>query len=492
MIGGGARPKTKPAVAPVEGGVTTDTSRAYKGTVVDIFKQPPQDVTAKKSKFAVFSQVEATMEPTVIVSGRDRNFMDITELWFEYEMEFYKNDGTTKCAATDLVFPANLIGHTAIQQFEVTVNNTPVAISSDKYHLEAYMDRFLNYSKEDKDTTLTMEGWYSDTPGKFDNVTLGQVPQMAAMATNGSPTADELRTYVTRCLKEGHDGNYGAEARRKVCINGNKVKWVIRPAVAMFNGSKRYLPPGMEIKFKIRWNPSNLVLMAGNTVGVTAPTFKIVPYSPKIYVKQVEINDELHLQMENKMLMEQNIAVYPHFGSRIVTHTITNGRRRVEMNNIFQGYCPNYMIVGFVRGDAFHGNYARNPFNFQDLNQSSVRVTKDGEELPLQRLDVDQTADRIDGFNTLACLLQGKGINAAPIGLSRSDYKDGNYLLAYNFNPDGEQNYNYEYARNSGNVNLVADFSQDTADNTTVIVFGYFEQQAWVDGNKNLTLKYSY
>lgn len=148
------------------------------------------------------------------------------------------------------------------------------------------------------------------------------------------------------------------------------------------------------------------------------------------------------------------------------------------------------MIVGFQRGDAFNGDYARNPFNFSDMRQASIRVTVDGEELPFPRIELD-SFHKEEGFNTLL-QFSGKGVDSAPIGISRKDYKDGNYLLAFNFNPDGEQNFSYNYNRNVGNVNIEVDFRDVTQYNTTMICYGLFEQEMWVDGHKNISLRYNY
>ena len=124
------------------------------------------------------------------------------------------------------------------------------------------------------------------------------------------------------------------------------------------------------------------------------------------------------------------------------------------------------------------------------MHQQSIRVTVDGEELPFQRLEMD-SVHREEGFNTLL-QFSGKGIDSASIGIDRGGYMAGNYLLLYNFNPDGDLNFGYNYNRNIGNVNIEVDFSADTADNTTLVVYGSFEQELWMDGNKNVSLRYSY
>lgn len=454
-------------------------AKAYKGNLVDLFKQPPVDVTIEKSKYETYTQAQATVDPVEIVIDRTRSWTDLTKLLFEYEVGFTANNGTTLLTNTAEVAPINNIGHSLIKQFQVLINNSPISINSENYFLEAYFDRLVNYSETEKNSWLSLEGWYTDDPGKFDTANPIDTP-LGSLHT----TVDHIKTWLNRVPP-----NHGAKKRHALCCQGRHVKFILSPVIPLFS-CKRYLPPGCELKFRIHWNPAALALMSSDTTHTT-PKFKIIPYSPKIHLWRLEANSELHVAMENEMLSRQRIAIFPHFGTRIVTHTIPNGRRRAEMMNIFQGYCPNYMMIGFLPSAALTGDYTLSPFNFIDRHQSSVKVTRDGEELPFQRLEVADSHYREDAYNTIL-RFSGQGINSGSIGISREAYKDGNYLLMYNFNPDGELNFNYDYERNNGNVNISVDFSQNTNDNITIVVIGYFEQQGWLDGNKNWTLRYSH
>jgi hypothetical protein len=250
--------------------------------------------------------------------------------------------------------------------------------------------------------------------------------------------------------------------------------------------------PGAQLDFRIKWNSPELVFMGSGAGGVNSPKFRIVPFSPKIHIRHMDANNELHIHNESQMLTQQRIGIFPHFGRRLVTHTFVDGRRKGYFHNVFQGSRPNYMILGFTRGAAINGSYAHSPFNFRDMLQSSIRVTVDGEEIPYQRIELGTSSlHKEEGFNTLL-QFSGKGIDSAPIGISREGYKDGNYLILLNFNPDGEQNFSYNYNRNVGNVNVEVDFSNITANNTTMVAYGLFEQEMWVDGHKNISLRYNY
>lgn len=471
---------SKKKTDPSPGGPTTEVQ---KGTVRDLFRTLPVDTTVEKTRYEVFTQSEITTSPLQIKVDSTRRWVDLRKTLLVYKVEFMQNDGTTRLADAHKVTPVNLIGHSLISQFDVYFNKTLVSEGAADYHYRAYFDRLFKYSAEEKKEVLALEGWYTDTPGKFDEPDHSE----RAVAAPVDNTAANIQTAIRNAFNRATP-NAGAAARHALCCQDRGVTFVISPAIGIFDQAK-YLSPGTQIEIRIRWNPASLALMSGDTTH-TAPKFRIVPQSPQLWIYHAEVNSQLHIANEAAMLQHQQIGIYPFMQKRIVTHTIVNGRRRETFNNVFQGYKPNYMIIGLIRGDAYTGNYARNPYNFHDLHQKQIKVTVDGEELPYPPIVFD-SHDKYEGYLTLANFA-GKIFDFQCTGITRSGYKDGNFLLLWNFNPDGSLSEGYNYGRNLGNVKIEVDFSQDTADNTTLIVCGEFEQELWVDGSKNYSLRTAY
>ncbi|KAK3744234.1 hypothetical protein QZH41_004605 [Actinostola sp. cb2023] len=429
-----AKNKKAPAVTEVQ-----------KGTMRDLFQTLPVDTTVEKTRYEVFTQSELTTNPLQIKVDPTRRWVDLSKTLFVYTVEFVANDNTTLLLAANKVAPINLIGHSLIKQFDVHFNKTLVPSGLADYHYTAYVDRLLKFSDAEKKEFLSVEGWYTDTPGKFDDTD----PLARPVVAPTDNAAANIQTAIANALVRATP-NAGAAARHGLCCQNRRVTFVISPVVSVFDQIK-YLTPGTQIDFRVRWNLPALVLMSGDTT-VTLPKFKIVPQSPAVWIYHVEANPQLHLQNEAAMLQNQQIAFYPVMEKRIVTHTIINGRTREKFSNVFTGFSPNYMVVGLVRGDAYTGSYARNPFNFGDMNQKQIKS----------------------------------------FGISREDYKDGNYLLLWNFNPDGALNAGYVYGRTLGNVSIEIEFSAPTANNTTLVFIGEFEQEVWCDGSKNWALKNDY
>jgi hypothetical protein len=148
------------------------------------------------------------------------------------------------------------------------------------------------------------------------------------------------------------------------------------------------------------------------------------------------------------------------------------------------------MLLGFLPALAVTGSYLHNPFNFGDMHQDIVRVTVNGLEIPLERLLLRDTT-RLEGYMTLP-IFTGNIFESKSVGIGRDNYMEGHYLLCYNFNPDGEQSNGYNYSKNEGIINVEVNFSEDTANNTTLFAYAEFENAFWVDGEKNTTLMYTY
>ena len=459
---------------------TIGSQKIIKGHLGQLFQSPPVDTSVEKSKWEIYRPTNATMNPLQISVDRTRSWIDLSMIQFEYDVEFLKGDNVLVTNA-DKVFPINNTGHSLIKQFELKINGESVGETSESYHIKAYITRLYNHSKEEKECQLTQEGWATDTPGLFDSKDPIPSPQL-------DPTINQANIQAAMILLyDGRWRNHGAHKRHKWCCQGRKVKFIITPIIDVCQ-SEKYLVPGCLLDFKIRWNEPKLVLMTEGTVA--APTFRIVADSPRMHIRHVEAEKDLHLFNESNMLTNKYMAIYPCMTTRIVTMTIPNGRRQSKFNNVFQGYRPNYLIMGFQRGDAFTGSYDRNPFNFCDMGLSMIRLTCNGDEIPYERMYLS-SHERLEGYSTIQGFT-GKMMESGSVGLSRDDYKDGNYLLLYNLNPDGRQNIGYDYSKNLGIINIDMDFSQETANNTTIVCYGEFENKMVIDGNKNISMMYAY
>ena len=126
--------------------------------------------------------------------------------------------------------------------------------------------------------------------------------------------------------------------------------------------------------------------------------------SSTLRVRTVHVADSTklaHVQiMQGRSGQKALPAIYTL--TRTPTHAriIPSGVLNHTETDLFNGLVPQCIIFGMVRNDAYNGNLARNPFNFQLFGLNTVRVTVNGEETPYSVIDLTG-GKKIDGYNTL-------------------------------------------------------------------------------------------
>ncbi|XP_020910824.1 uncharacterized protein F54H12.2 [Exaiptasia diaphana] len=471
---------------------------------LDLFSEPTISTANKKCSWTQFAQSQQGMNPLKIKIEQSSHFIKLKDISIEFDVQFM-GANNARLVQTDMTAPVNNIGHSLIQQIILTINGSNVEQSSSTYYYyKAFLSRLLEYGIEEKNTNLSIEGFYPDDAGKIDETNM--TPHLAGayqfggangrIGTAGSPTAAELNRVLGHLVKGIYDKqsvilpvNVGAMKRHKLCCSNRNVHFEIHPEIPLLK-SERYLPPGCELEFTIYWARPEVVFQADQgqaNAHAQTPKFTIVDGSPKVNIKNAMIDEQLHIQLESQMLKDQMIAKYPLMSQPFKTAVIPDGRREYEWYNVFSGKVPNYMILTLQRADALQGSFTHSFTNLQRHNLSTIRVTRGGEEIPLPRISF-QKHYKEEGFKAML-EFTGRGIESPPLGVSRETYPDGYFMLLYNFNPDGEQNFDHDYDKNNGIVNIYVSFSNDTANNTTLCALGYIENQLWIDGNKNVTLK---
>lgn len=470
--------------------------KAYSDAVKELFDTEPTLVTYTSSKWEKYSQTHTIMNPVQITLPISQEWRDMKTACFEFEVLLTRTDGVTPLVATDLAYPINNSGHGFIKSVQCTIGSNSVTSShTEHWAIEHYMDRKVNFSPQERGE-MTIEGWYEDTPGRG-NVTDPR-PTLAAGSRLGHahwpaavpPTPAQLNNWMTHLLSGDRlVTNNGATRRHALSTAGVAVKYIVELAIPCFN-SGRLLPPGMEMTFRIFWNSPEMALMSDAASPNPNPKFKIIEHTPKIIVKTVVLSPDVHLSMEQQALVQGKMGVFPHLEQKTLTFTIVNGRRDFRVHDVWTGKVPNYMLVYFMHGAAMIGSYTRSMTYIGDMNQSSLRVTRGMDELPFERIKLNDRFKE-EGYNTLL-KFSGQPLGASLRGITREDYMNGDYYQLFNFNPDGELNYNYNYGRNTGSVGIDVEFSADTDDNTTMVVMGWFEQEGWIDSNKIFALRFQY
>ena len=120
----------------------------------------------------------------------------------------------------------------------------------------------------------------------------------------------------------------------------------------------------------------------------SAGTERLEILNAEFMMRYVKINDSVRLQHiaimsgTGRKGLRPRPTLFPLERGDVRAYNIAQGQSSFQENDLFLGKVPIRVVVGLVRNDAYVGDKARNPFNFQLFNLKSLKLAVNGEEYP--------------------------------------------------------------------------------------------------------------
>ncbi|KAK3740759.1 hypothetical protein QZH41_005893 [Actinostola sp. cb2023] len=332
-----------------------------KAQLGDLFHPLPTEVSVRDGFWQDYYPTQATFTPCQFYIPQSSDFIDMGMCELVLGVKIVKADGADMDHTLNIGV-VNNVGHSLIKRFDVKLNDTSVGEPTDLYHYKAYDSNLRNFSQDQKDNYLQIEGWHTDesTDAKMNNFTTGTVntPILATAAAYNKGFDERTRLFYSNYTKDG-TGNGGADTAQA----------------------------SREIDF----NDPQFVLMAGAD---STARFKIT--RAVFRVRHVKVQAEAHLEVEDKQYKQQKTVVYPIRTSKPIRRTIEAGKSFVSFTDLFQQSVPDYLTIGFVRSTAFNGAYNENPYNFKLFGLKDFRMVVNGVERPKSRFEF-KSHDAMEG-----------------------------------------------------------------------------------------------
>ena len=139
-------------------------------------------------------------------------------------------------------------------------------------------------------------------------------------------------------------------------------------------------------------------------------------------------------------------------------YNIAQGQSSFQKNDLFLGKVPRRVVVGLVRNDAYVGDKARNPFNFQLFNLKSLKLLVNGEEYPAPGIELEDNG-HVNGYNSLflgsGTMHRGQGLQ-----VECREWSDGYALFTWDLTPDGSGSPSHLHPDYRGQVTIKGVFSE--------------------------------
>ena len=298
------------------------------------------------------------------------------------------------------IFTAGALFKTA----DISVNNEPISAAGSQYHYRAYLEALLQYGPDAKNSWLTQEFYYEDTPGAFNNLDPLAVPF-----------------------------NEGMDTRLKLTANSKPFDLLFTPRLEMFN-QIRMLTPG-DIQLKFTRTPASFYVMSDD------PTkeYRIRILSGCFFLRTLKMSEAFDNKLERSMNEEKLPAKYPMLRSDVITFLIPYGTRSVSHPISKMGRQPIRMYLAFVENDTFNGNYQKNPYEFKHFELTSADFIINGKTFPTVPLKIsydavgDSTQDKTPStfLRALNELHRTTGVldRNDGNGINRSKFMNGFFIL---------------------------------------------------------------
>ena len=166
--------------------------------------------------------------------------------------------------------------------------------------------------------------------------------------------------------------------------------------------------------------------------------------SCELLTRLVDMDEEITAEIDSVSISGRSM-LYPVCRVKMMYYSC--GANIVDLSNFnlltMEGnLLPRRIIVVMVREDAVHGNYNRDPFNYQHFNLAEFSLKVGSEQIPLPELKCNMDDDSNDILRPLfsALLANHSLFSNEELGINPSNYRNGNVFLAWDLSqmPPGQ------------------------------------------------------
>jgi hypothetical protein len=373
----------------------------------------------------------------------------------QHENDLYETQGGSP---PDLIYPINLIHHTAFRQIDVEANNINLIKANNLNPYESLFKVLLRYGTDAKETHLKGMGYYTEEPDMLDDLQL--------------------------------DGRLSVLKRWFLYSDSKTVDLEGPLLLDAFQLQGRPLLNGVNLTLK--FYPSDKAFFTMCNMDEYEYKVELVD----IYLKICKIKVSDAIILAHNAALENTVAVYPFTRCDTKAFTYSQGLSNICVDDIFHYKVPSRIVFGMVSADAFNGNSRKNPFNFKHYNISDIALTVDG-------INVTGKPLKLDGWPSPAGVNEGRQYVDAYLNLFQvagtigknggSDitidhFAKGYSLFAFNLDPELKVG-NYMNLVRPGNVRLELRFKKPLPETMVLILYSERFDVFKVDLPRNVILQ---
>jgi hypothetical protein len=318
--------------------------------------------------------------------------------------------------------------------------------SDSNYVYKAYIETLLNYGDDASRSLLELQGWHADTNS------LDDIAQ-----------ADGL-------------------IKRKELTKNSKVYEVIGSIHASFFNQPLFLLNGVEARINLLLNKPDFYFHAADG---SLAMLRIVDAT--LYLKYVFLNPSL-LLAHQKVLQNRN-AKYFYNQTEIKQYVVAPKGNSLTIDNVVIGKLPKILLFYMVDNSAYVGKMSKNPLNFKHNNINNFALYINGKQHPGEPIEIDFSEENDITARAYSTLFASTGLlkSSQGIQISKSMYKNGYFILAFDLRADSSSNSAAcTSLTEQGTIRIEARFSKPLSETINCMVHMEFDACVEIDKNRNV------
>ena len=350
------------------------------------------------------------------------------------------------------------MGTAWLKKIDVKLNGTTVSFDGNMYSYRVDIENSFSYPDTVKKGHLSMMGFDEEWEA-FDKI-------------NGDIHWDDA---------DPAEHAYPAILRRYLKGKASKNMYTIARIHSEIFEQPKLLPPNTVLVIYFDRHDSDFLLLTKHN----NRNYILKSEPCKLLTRLVDMDEEITAEIDSVSLSGRSMLYLVH---RVKMMYYSCGTNVVELSNFnlltTEGnLLPHRIIVVMVREDAVHGNYNRDPFNYQHFNLAEFSLKYGSEQVPLPELKCNMDDESNDILRPLfsALLANHSLFSNEELGINPSNYRNRNVFLAWDLSqmPPGQS---FEMTQEKP-VSLILKLRR--ANNFVINVIVYSEYDSEVETSNN-------
>lgn len=402
---------------------------------LDLFQSKPVQTSIIDSHMVGYKSIspanESVLEFTLPKSTE--HYRDLSSVYLKLDVKMTGWEPKTEKAAS-----INNLLHSLFSQIKIELNGKTVE-GGDNYPYRCFIESLLNYGTDAASTHLTTNMFYLD---------------------DNNLDAD--------------DKNSGFMLRKEKLEKGI-VELYGKLHADLFH-TPLLLALGTELR--IRLTRSNQSFVTLSSIADSKVKFDITDAT--LYVKNVTPAPAILLAHTKTLAMGANIR-YNIKRVEVRSHTISSHESSCSLDNCILGQLPSYIVVGFLKNDAYSGKANLNSLKFEHFDYNHFALKVNGVQIPSDALTPNWTEGRFARcYNQLYCDTHVKNNYQSNL-ITPNRFANGYHFLAFDLTPDNAGTQSHASLSRQGSVRIDVRFAKPLPNAVTVIVYAAYDNTIEID-----------